>query len=106
MSEYLFTLEIKDIPEPVMIESHAAGWEEPVNKEKFINRLVYPVVQDYLSHVFCMHGRLFNLARHTPRQLYEALINNHDYSVTVDGIDCELPDDLTWEPSLPPGAIP
>lgn len=106
MSKYLFTVDLKntEIPEPVFIECDAPDWREPVLSEKFIG-IFTPLVTEYLSHAFCMFGQLFNVKRHSPQKLYEALISNDAWEITVDGVDCELPERLIFYDELPTGSI-
>lgn len=103
MKEFNFTIRLdknaKD-SELVFIDAFADEWDEPVQEEKFIG-IASLVVQQYLKGAYCMYGKFFNFTRHSPRQLYEALLGNPEYEVVVDG---EIPEE-TGEDDLPPGAV-
>lgn len=106
MNEYSFMLVFKNQDmEPVFMECGAEDWKSPVAKEKIINIFAREYVQNYLSHAFCLYGHLFDPRRHSPQKLYEALCANPEWEVSVEGINCELPDNLFDAGDLPDNAI-
>lgn len=80
--------------EPAFINCEADDWDEPVKAEKIINIFAEPFIKSFLSTSFISHGYLFNPERHSPYQLYQALINNPEWEIAVDGINCDLPNSL------------
>lgn len=95
MNEYSFMIAFKKgQSEPAFIDCKAEGWNEPVQSEEIINLFAEPLIKSYLACAFLAHGYLFNPERHSPCQLYQALINNPEWEIVVDGINCELPDPL------------
>lgn len=103
MNEYSFMIAFKkEEAEPAFMDCEAEGWNEPVTHEKIINDFAKPYIESYLAHAFVARGYLFNAKKHSPCQLYQALLNNPEWEVTVDGVNCELPDPLVGPHDIPP----
>ena len=95
MNKYSFMITFKNTQnEAAFINCEANDWDSPVESEKIINIFAEPFIKSYLSNAFISHGYLFNPTRHSPCQLYQALINNPEWEIVVDSINCELPDPL------------
>lgn len=89
-----------ELPNGVLVECEAPEWEDLATKENFIGD-VFDVenLKAFLQTAYCMYGHGFNINRHTPRQLYEALICNNTYHVSLEG---DIPDNpLAYEELSP-----
>lgn len=91
-----------DLPKGVMVECEAPEWDEICIKEKFTGDYLDTLdIKSFLQTAYCMFGHTFNPDKHTPRQLYEALISNNSYQVFLEG---DVPDNPLEYEELPPGA--
>lgn len=78
-------------------------WWGQVIHEKFIGLSInVMLLKDYLNDANIMYGQEFDPERHSPRELYEALLGTEYKILKIEGHN---PDDDPPEKPLPPGAV-
>lgn len=104
MKKFSFIVLKKDkaeLPNGVLVECEAAEWDEIVASEKITGDVLdVSSFKVFLQNAYCMFGHTFNIDRHSPRQLYEAIICSGTYQVLPEG---DIPDNPLEYEELPPG---
>lgn len=106
MNEYQFMLDFskQNISEPSFIICSSESWVDTATSHKIIGSME-PYIRNYLTHAISCRGHILDQTRYSPSKLYEALLGNTEWNVTVDGLSCDLPDNLLNEEQIPTDAI-
>lgn len=90
------------LPGGAIIQCDAPEWDEICTKEEISgDPLDILSIKAFLQTAYCMFGHIFNPDRHTPRQLYEALLSNNAYTVLLEG---DIPENPLEYEKLPQDA--